>query len=114
MKRIQPVILLLAAMTLFLFYRQSHRQSFTEGITRAQTARMLAWTVCDMNKDRAKSVEPLIDVDSTLWYADEITTVSMPNGISGKAVAGKKKVYPNDPCPCGSGKKYKKCCGRRM
>ena len=23
-----------------------------------------------------------------------------------------KKVYPNDPCPCGSGKKYKKCCGR--
>lgn len=23
-----------------------------------------------------------------------------------------KKVYPNDPCPCGSGKKYKKCCMR--
>lgn len=23
------------------------------------------------------------------------------------------KVYPNDPCPCGSGKKYKQCCGRR-
>lgn len=23
-----------------------------------------------------------------------------------------KKVYPNDPCPCGSGKKYKKCCGK--
>ncbi|GFH91146.1 MAG: SEC-C domain-containing protein [Lachnospiraceae bacterium] len=22
------------------------------------------------------------------------------------------RVYPNDPCPCGSGKKYKKCCGR--
>ena len=26
--------------------------------------------------------------------------------------AGKKKVGRNDPCPCGSGKKYKKCCGR--
>ncbi len=25
---------------------------------------------------------------------------------------GEKKVYPNDPCPCGSGKKYKQCCGR--
>ena len=25
-----------------------------------------------------------------------------------------KKVYPNDPCPCGSGKKYKKCCGRNV
>ena len=24
-----------------------------------------------------------------------------------------KKIYPNDPCPCGSGKKYKQCCGRR-
>ena len=25
-----------------------------------------------------------------------------------------KKVYPNDPCPCGSGKKYKQCCGRKI
>ena len=24
-----------------------------------------------------------------------------------------KKVYPNDPCPCGSGKRYKQCCGRK-
>ena len=24
------------------------------------------------------------------------------------------KVYPNDPCPCGSGKKYKQCCGRKI
>ena len=24
-----------------------------------------------------------------------------------------KKVYPNDPCPCGSGKKFKQCHGRR-
>lgn len=24
------------------------------------------------------------------------------------------KVYPNDPCPCGSGKKYKKCCGKNV
>ena len=25
-----------------------------------------------------------------------------------------EKVYPNDPCPCGSGKKYKQCCGRKQ
>ena len=25
-----------------------------------------------------------------------------------------KKVFPNDPCPCGSGKKYKQCCGRKL
>ncbi len=24
------------------------------------------------------------------------------------------KIYPNDPCPCGSGKKYKQCCGRKQ
>ncbi len=27
-------------------------------------------------------------------------------------VIKEQKIYPNDPCPCGSGKKYKKCCGR--
>jgi len=27
-------------------------------------------------------------------------------------VVKEEKVYPNDPCPCGSGKKYKKCCGK--
>ena len=36
---------------------------------------MLAWTVCDMNENSSKSAEPLIDVDSNLWYADEITAV---------------------------------------
>ena len=25
-----------------------------------------------------------------------------------------RKIYPNDPCPCGSGKKFKQCCGRQM
>lgn len=29
-----------------------------------------------------------------------------------KPVVKPDKIYPNDPCPCGSGKKYKKCCGR--
>lgn len=27
-------------------------------------------------------------------------------------IVKEKKIYPNDPCPCGSGKKYKKCCGK--
>ena len=27
-------------------------------------------------------------------------------------VVKEDRVYPNDPCPCGSGKKYKKCCGK--
>ena len=41
--------------------------------------------------------------------ASEVVTSSIPivkNRIGGK------KIYPNDLCPCGSGKKYKNCCAR--
>ena len=31
---------------------------------------------------------------------------------SSTTIRKEQKIYPNDPCPCGSGKKYKKCCGR--
>ncbi|MFI3200437.1 MAG: SEC-C metal-binding domain-containing protein [Eubacteriales bacterium] len=31
---------------------------------------------------------------------------------SSTTVVKEEKVYPNDPCPCDSGKKYKKCCGK--
>ncbi len=50
-----------------------------------------------------------VDLDSG---ADEVETVFMPDGIAGHTVKGTKKIYPNDQCPCGSGKKYKKCCGK--
>jgi preprotein translocase subunit SecA len=30
-----------------------------------------------------------------------------------QVVRSGERVGPNEPCPCGSGKKYKKCCGRR-
>ncbi|MDE7416055.1 MAG: preprotein translocase subunit SecA [Lachnospiraceae bacterium] len=32
----------------------------------------------------------------------------------GPKMRAEAKVYPNDPCPCGSGKKYKQCCGRKV
>ncbi len=35
---------------------------------------------------------------------------SLPKGPKRRE---EKKIYPNDPCPCGSGKKYKQCCGRK-
>ena len=31
---------------------------------------------------------------------------------SSTTIVKEERVYPNDPCPCGSGKKYKKCCGK--
>ena len=33
---------------------------------------------------------------------------------SSTTVVKEEKIYPNDPCPCGSGKKYKKCCGKNV
>ena len=49
-----------------------------------------------------------IDLNSN---AKEIDTAFIsPNRKT--VITGKKKIYPNDPCPCGSGKKYKNCCGK--
>ena len=31
---------------------------------------------------------------------------------SSTTIVKEARIYPNDPCPCGSGKKYKKCCGK--
>ena len=38
---------------------------------------------------------------------------SLRNNGSFSSQLTSTKIYPNDPCPCGSGKKYKKCCGRK-
>jgi len=43
-------------------------------------------------------------------YNDMYDDFSMPVQ---QPIVKETKIYPNDPCPCGSGKKYKKCCGRR-
>ena len=40
------------------------------------------------------------------------TNMDSTSGAINKTVRGVKKIGRNDPCPCGSGKKYKKCCGR--
>ena len=44
--------------------------------------------------------------------APRLKEMGIPVDLEGNAVRVEKKIYPNDPCPCGSGKKYKKCCGR--
>ena len=50
---------------------------------------------------------------TTVLYASDIfgQTVDMIEEEEEEKAAIPKKVRPNDPCPCGSGKKYKKCCG---
>jgi preprotein translocase subunit SecA len=49
---------------------------------------------------------------------EQVAKVTGTNKDEGASVKGpvkrtEKKIYPNDPCPCGSGRKYKNCCGRQ-
>ena len=45
-----------------------------------------------------------------IYTEEERTRLFKEQKLSG-TVRKDKKIFPNDPCPCGSGKKYKKCCG---
>ena len=67
-----------------------------------------------------------IDTVKTLYHIqveqkverEEVAQVTGTNkdsedGVKKPKQRAEAKVYPNDPCPCGSGKKYKNCCGRR-
>ncbi len=48
--------------------------------------------------------EAIFDEDKRkALYKEQKSSTTIRKGI---------KIYPNDPCPCGSGKKYKKCCGK--
>lgn len=50
-----------------------------------------------------------LDLDGN---SKEIPAYEKSASMNGTLVRTTRKVYPNDPCPCGSGKKFKKCCGR--
>lgn len=67
-----------------------------------------------------------IDTVKTLYHIqveqnverEEVAKVTGTNkdddsGVRKPKQRAEAKVYPNDPCPCGSGKKYKNCCGRK-
>ena len=43
----------------------------------------------------------------------EVTGTNKDEEAKGPVRRAQQKVYPNDPCPCGSGKTYKQCCGRK-
>lgn len=67
-----------------------------------------------------------IDTVKTLYHIqveqkverEEVAQVTGTNkdsedGVKKPKQRAEAKIYPNDPCPCGSGKKYKNCCGRK-
>lgn len=63
-------------------------------------------------KDAAPQLQAMgVPVDLN-GNTDVSHTTMFPRGLNEEAIRVEKKIYPNDPCPCGSGKKYKKCCGK--
>lgn len=57
------------------------------------------------DKDKNKNLE---DMQNDLESIKEVQSYYVHKPL----VRTETKIYPNDMCPCGSGKKYKKCCGR--
>ena len=78
-------------------------------------------TVVSLGFDKERLYKNMVAAEADWLYNleewnniyDETTrkTFYREQKISGTVVK-EAKIYPNDPCPCGSGKKYKKCCGK--
>ena len=78
-------------------------------------------TVVSLAFDKEKLYKNMVDAKAEWLYElpqwDAIFTAEKRKELykeqkNSRTVHVEQKVYPNDPCPCGSGKKYKKCCGR--
>lgn len=78
-------------------------------------------TVVSLAFDKERLYKNMVDAKADWLYelpqweqifdADKRKALYLEQKKSGTIVK-EAKIYPNDPCPCGSGKKYKKCCGR--
>ena len=60
--------------------------------------------------DKAEQMLRKITNRTRKWELNGHTSMELNKGIIAFPV---NKVYPNAPCPCGSGKKYKNCCGKK-
>jgi preprotein translocase subunit SecA len=62
-----------------------------------------------VDQQRCNPVSPRVEDHEFFAYAEQGSFSGM-KGASGAPKVKTKKTKPNEPCPCGSGKKYKKCC----
>ena len=79
-------------------------------------------TVVNLGFDKELLYKNMVAVDADWLYNleewqdifDEETRRALyKEQKSSTTIVKEAKIYPNDPCPCGSGKKYKKCCGKK-
>ena len=82
--------------------------------TVAASTSLAASTAQDASKTPAQAIAPKSPIQSEQDFWNRMMEAG-PGGhdqVLRDLYRQVKKVGPNDPCPCGSGKKYKKCCGR--
>lgn len=91
------------------------RQRDYRGYTPLEMKRLLrntngTVTVFGRNEEMSaiKALTPILEQKG--FYIGDVQ--EPPRKAIGSAEMKLKKIYPNDPCPCGSGLKYKKCCGK--
>ena len=83
---------------------------------------MEADTVVSLDYDKEKLYYNMVEAKASWLYelpqwseilsAETRTELYKKQKASGTVRREGHKIYPNDPCPCGSGKKYKYCCGK--
>ncbi len=72
------------------------------------------WNNNNYEEARRIQRETRILINPTLTKVQEVefpVVMGTPLSTTAPAISGHKKIGRNDPCPCGSGKKFKKCCG---
>lgn len=91
---------------LISLYRKEGRNGEAEEVQRQ----------ADRHESEVRATDKAASVRHTIDFGDEGLPLDRPPRLSGDrpvaASGNRQKVGRNDPCPCGSGKKFKKCCGQ--
>lgn len=110
----EDTIKLMLRMPKRVYEMQKRQEAIEAAKAAAAKAAAAAHQVVLNNNNEEQKAQP-----SAVQEALKREQVAKPTQTSGdgtdnanKTVRKGKKVGRNDPCPCGSGKKYKKCCGR--
>ncbi len=87
------------------------RDIFTEVLEAEQAAKVSEIKLLEkLYEKRQKMTQELEELNRKMREKTDELLAEKKSLI--KHLSSVRKIYPNDPCPCGSGKKFKKCCGK--
>lgn len=93
----------------------SYAQRDPVAMYRLQGAELFDQMISDIREETVRkilTVAPKIQSTKRVQVANPTSAGFAGSGVVRKPIVKKDKVGRNDPCPCGSGLKYKKCCGK--